>query len=180
VITDPCPTCHGDGRAEREESLTVEVPPGVSSGDYMTLSGRGNVGPQGGPRGDILIAFDVEPDSRFERHGADLVYDLALSFSQAALGTKIEIPTPHGPQSVKIPPGVETGNVIRLRAQGLPHLRGRGRGDVLIRVSVWTPQALSAEQRKLFQKLAELEGPPPSRDGERFWDRVRRAILPGE
>lgn len=180
VITDPCPTCRGEGREGKEESLTVEVPPGVSTGDYMTLTGRGNVGPQGGPRGDILVAFEVEPDPRFERHGADLVFDLALSFSQAALGTKVEIPTPHGSQSVKVPAGVETGNVIRLRGQGLPHLRGRGRGDVLVRVNVWTPQGLSSEQRKLFQKLAELEGPAPSRDGEPFWDRVRRAIFPGD
>lgn len=177
VIRDPCPTCQGEGRARKDESLTVEVPPGVSSGDYMTLTGRGNVGPRGGPRGDILIAFEVEPDSRFERHGADLVFDLPVSFSQAALGMKAEVPSPYGPQAIKVPAGAETGQVIRLRGHGLPRLHGRGRGDLLVRVSVWTPQELTPEQRRLFKQLAELEGPPPSRDGERFWDRVRRAIL---
>lgn len=177
VIRDPCPACRGEGRVRKEQTLTVEVPAGVSSGDYMTLTGRGDVGPQGGPRGDILVAFEVEPDSRFERHGADLVFDLPVSFSQAALGMKAEVPSPFGTQKIKIPAGVETGQVIRLRGQGLPHLRGRGRGDLLVRVSVWTPQELSPEQRKLFEQIAELEGPAPSRDGERFWDRVRRAIL---
>lgn len=177
VISDPCPACQGEGRERKEETITVEVPPGVSTGEYMTLTGRGHVGPQAGSRGDLLIAFEVEPDPRFERHGADLVYDLPVSFSQAALGAKVEVSTPYGPQAVKVPAGVETGHVIRLKGQGLPHLRGHGRGDLLVRVNVWTPQKLTPEQRAVFERLAELEGPAPARDGHRFWDRVRRAIF---
>jgi molecular chaperone DnaJ len=177
LVADPCPACSGEGRARVEKPITVEVPPGVSTGDYLTLTGRGHVGPQAGPRGDILIAFEVEPDPRFERHGADLVHDLPVSFSQAALGLKTEVPTPHGPQPIRVPAGAETGQVIRLKGMGLPHLRGRGRGDLLVRVNVWTPQKVTGEQKKIFERLAELEGPPPARDGERFWDRVRRAIL---
>jgi molecular chaperone DnaJ len=176
-IDDPCSTCGGEGRVRREQTVTVDVPAGVDSGDYMTLAGRGNVGPQAGPRGDIVLVFEVEPDPRFERHGADLVYDLPVSFSQAALGARVEVPTPYGPETVKVPAGVETGHVIRLRGRGLPRLRGEGRGDLLVRVNVWTPQRLTPEQRKLFERLAQLEGPPPSGDGQRFWERVRRAIL---
>jgi molecular chaperone DnaJ len=119
----------------------------------------------------------VEPDPRFERHGADLVYDLAVSFSGAALGTTAEVPTPYGTEAIKVPAGVETGQIIRLKGHGLPRLRGGGRGDLLVRVNVWTPKKLTAEQRELFRKLAKLEGPPPSEDGQRFWDRIRRAIL---
>lgn len=177
IISDPCEGCRGEGRERVEETIVLEVPAGVSTGDYMTLAGRGNVGPQAGPRGDMLVVFDVEPDPRFERHGPDLVYDLTVSFSQAALGATLQVPTPYGPESVKVPAGVETGHVIRLKGRGLPRLHGRGQGDLLVRVNLWTPQKLTSKQRELFRKLAELEGPAPSPDGQRFWDRVRRAIL---
>lgn len=177
VIADPCPACKGEGRERVERTFTIEVPPGVESGDYMTLAGRGHVGPQGGPRGDIFVVFEVEPDARFERHSADLVYDLPVSFSQAALGAALEVPTPYGSEQVRVPAGVETGHVIRVKGRGLPHVRGGGRGDLLVRISVRTPQRLTRELRELFRRLAELEGPAPSEDGQKFWQRVRRAIF---
>lgn len=177
VIADPCSACKAQGRERVERTFAIEVPPGVASGDYMTLAGRGNVGPQGGSRGDIFVVFEMEPDPRFERHGADLVYDLAASFSQAALGAVLEVPTPYGAEEVRVPAGVETAHMIRLKGRGLPHVRGGGRGDVLVRISVRTPRKLTSEQRELFQRLAELEGPTPSEDGRKFWQRVRRAIF---
>ncbi len=178
VVTDPCPTCKGEGRERVQREITLEIPPGVDTDDYLTLRGQGNVGPRGGPRGDLLAVIDVKSDERFQRRGADLVYDLPISFSQAALGTTLEIPTVTRDVKVETPPGVQTGHVIRLRGKGLPQLRGDGRGDLLVRVAVMTPTELSAEQRELFEQLSEVESPPtPQTDGAAgFWQKVKDAF----
>ncbi len=175
VIRDPCPECDGEGRQRLEKTIELEIPPGVDTDDYLTLRGQGNIGPRGGPRGDVLVVVEVQPDERFQRRGADLVYDLPLTFSRAALGTTVEIPTVSKSTKVKIPSGMQTGHVIRLRGKGLPRLRGGGRGDVLVRLAVMTPKRLTAEQRKLFEKLAESEK-QPVQDGARFWQKVREAF----
>ncbi len=178
VITDPCPACSGEGRQRQEKSLEVEIPAGVASDDYLTLRGQGNVGPRGGPLGDLLAVIEVEPDPRFTRRAADLVYDLPLTFSQAAMGATVEVPTVTKSVKVKVPAGVQTGHVIQLRGKGLPHLRRGGRGDLYVRVVVVTPQSLSAEQRKLFEELAKIEGPAsPGEDGVGFWQKVKDAFL---
>jgi molecular chaperone DnaJ len=178
TIKNPCKKCHGDGRERGERTVEVEIPAGVSSDNYLTLRGQGNSGPRGGPRGDVLVVIEVEDDQRFVREGSDLVYDLPLSFSQAALGQEVEIPTVYGEEKVRIPSGVQSGDVLTLRGKGLPHLGGGGRGDQHVRVHVWTPTELSPEQSELFRKLAELEGPVPERGGKQrgFWDRVKGAF----
>ena len=177
VIEEPCKNCKGEGRERREKSYELDIPPGVDTDDYLTLRGQGNVGPRGGPRGDILAVIEVEPDRRFTRRGADLIYDLPLSFSQAALGTTMEIPTIKKETRVRIEPGVQTGTVLQLRGKGLPQLRGGGTGDLLIRIAVVTPRDLSAEQKELFEKLAEVESPPSvEEDGKGFWQKVRDAF----
>lgn len=178
IIRDPCPACRGEGRHRQERMFEVEIPPGVDTDDYLTLRGQGNVGPNGGPRGDILVVIEVEPDERFQRRGADLLYDLPLTFSQAALGVAVEVPTVSKSTRVKVPSGVQTGHVLRLRGKGLPRLRGGGRGDLLVRIAVMTPKDLSPEQRALFEQLAELESPPrPEADGAAgFWQKVRDAF----
>ena len=177
VIEQPCKNCRGEGRERTEKSYELEIPPGVDTDDYLTLRGQGNVGPRGGPRGDILAVIEVEPDKRFTRRGADLIYDLPLSFSQAALGTTMEIPTVSQKTRVRIEPGVQTGTVLQLRGKGLPQLRGGGTGDLLIRIAVVTPRDLSAEQKELFEQLAEVESPPNAEeDGKGFWQKVRDAF----
>ncbi len=178
VITDPCPACGGEGRQRKERSLEIEIPPGVDTDDYLTLRGQGNVGPRGGPRGDLLAVIEVEPDRRFTRRGADLIYDLPLTFSQAAMGATVDVPTVAKTVKVKVPAGVQTGHVVQLRGKGLPHLRRGGNGDLFVRVVVVTPQSLTAEQRKLFEELAKIEGPASaSEDGVGFWQKVKEAFF---
>jgi molecular chaperone DnaJ len=178
TIKNPCPQCHGDGRERAERTVEVEIPAGVSSDNYLTLRGQGNAGPRGGPRGDVLVVIEVEEDPRFHRDGSDLVYDLGVSFSQAALGGEVEVPTVYGSETLRIPAGVQGGEVMTLRGKGLPHLGGGGRGDQHVRVHVWTPTSLTPEQEELFRKLAELEGPIPGGDRKRqgFWDKVKGAF----
>jgi molecular chaperone DnaJ len=178
-VTDPCPRCHGEGRQRGEQTIEVEVPPGVSSENYITLRGQGSVGARGGPRGDIIITLEVEEDARFVREGDDLIHLLSVSFSQAALGAEVEVPTVHGSETLAIPAGVQSGDVLSLRGKGLPRLGGGGRGDQYVRVQVWTPSQLSAEQEALFRQLAALEGAAPPSDGRHrsgFWDKVKEAF----
>jgi molecular chaperone DnaJ len=178
-IRNPCKVCLGEGRTRAEKTFEVEVPAGVSTGNYITLRGQGNVGPRGGPRGDIQVVLEVVEDERLLRDGDDLVFDLSLSFSQAALGSEVEVPTVYGTESVRIPAGVQSGQVLTLRGKGLPHLGGGGRGDQHIRVHVWTPTKLTAEQESLIRRLAELEGAPPGdheKPRQRFWDKVKEAF----
>jgi molecular chaperone DnaJ len=157
----------------------VEIPAGVSSDNYLTLRGMGNAGPRSGPRGDVLVVIEVEDDPRFIRDGSDLVYDLPVSFSQAALGLEVDVPTVYGSEKVRIPGGAQSGDVLTLRGKGLPHLGGGGRGDEHVRIHVWTPTELSPEQQELFRRLAEVEGPAPARglNGQKgFWERVKDAF----
>jgi molecular chaperone DnaJ len=137
------------------------------------------VGPRGGPRGDILVILEVEDDPRFTREGDDLIHHLQLSFSQAALGAEVEVPTVVGPEKILAPAGVQSGDVITLRGRGLPHLGGGGRGDQHVRIQIWTPHELTDEQETLFRRLAEIEGVPPRDDGRHragFWTKVREAF----
>jgi molecular chaperone DnaJ len=179
VIRNPCRACNGDGRQRAERTVEVEIPPGVSSDNYLTLRGAGNAGPRSGPRGDVIVVIEVEEDPRFIREGADLAHDLPVSFSQAALGAEMEVPTVWGDETLRVPAGVQSGEVLVLRGKGLPHLGGGGRGDQHVRIHVWTPADLSPEQEALFRRLGELEGPAPqagSRRGRGFWSRVRDAF----
>jgi molecular chaperone DnaJ len=179
-IEDPCKACLGESLERGEKTIEVDIPPGVSSGDYITLRGVGNAGVRSGPRGDVLVVIDVEEDARFARNGADLVYELPISYTQAVLGAEVEIPTVGGAARVKIPAGTQSGKVLRLRERGLPRLQASGRGDLLVQVVVWIPQAPSTEERSLLQELAKVESPPPRTlkegDGRGFWSKVRGAF----
>jgi molecular chaperone DnaJ len=178
-IAERCDACLGEGRVRAERTVKLEVPAGVSTDDYLKLSGRGNVGTLGGPRGDILVVMDVEPDPRFERHGDDLVFNLAVTMSQAALGASVEVPTiVDGPATLEVPAGVQSGQALRLRGKGMPRLRGSGRGDQVVRVLVWTPTRLTRDERVAFERLREVEARPPEPDVSEpgFWERVKRAF----
>jgi molecular chaperone DnaJ len=179
MVKNPCRACNGDGRQRGDRTLELDIPPGVTSENYLTLRGSGNAGPRGGPRGDVIVVIEVEDDPRFVREGADLVYDLQVSFSQAALGREVEVPTVWGDEQVRVPAGVQGGDVLTLRGRGLPHLGGGGRGDQHVRFHVWTPTDLTPEQEALFRQLAEVEGPAPAerkRSRQGFWDRVKGAF----
>lgn len=178
-IEQTCPECGGRGVRPTERTLDIEVPAGVSSGDYITLRGQGNAGARGGPHGDILVVLEVEEDPRFLRDGADLVYDLPITFTQAALGAEVDVPTVTGNTRLRIAPGTQSGHMLRLRGKGLPQLQSNGRGDMIVRVIVWTPTELTPKQEELLRRLAEIESAVPDRrgEGERgFWSKVREAL----
>jgi molecular chaperone DnaJ len=175
VVLQPCEICRGEGRVKGDRSVTVEIPAGVSANNYLTLRGQGAAGPRKGPAGDLLVMLDVKEDERFERRGDDLIHDLPLSFSQAALGATLAIPTPYGDEEVRIPAGTQPETVLRLKGRGLPVLGQNAKGDLLIRVRVWTPERLNAEQERLFQELAKLEGEAPKRSPG-FWSKLKEAL----
>jgi molecular chaperone DnaJ len=175
VVLQPCEVCRGEGRVRGERTVSVEIPAGVSSNNYLTLRGQGGAGPRGGPSGDLLVMIDIKDDDRFERQGNDLIHDLPLSFSQAALGGDHAVPTPYGDERLRIPPGTQTDTVLRLRGKGLPVLGQDGKGDLLVRVHVWTPERLTSEQERLLQELAKLEGEPPKR-APGFWSKLKEAL----
>jgi molecular chaperone DnaJ len=175
VIRDPCEVCRGDGRVRAERVVTVEIPAGVSPNNYLTLRGQGAAGPRGGPAGDLLVMLDIRDDERFERQGDDLIYDLSISFSQAALGAEFTVPTPYGDERLRIPLGTQPETVVRLKGRGLPILGQDGKGDLLVRIHVWTPERLSDEQTRLFRELAALEGEAPKR-APGFWSKLKEAL----
>jgi len=177
LIKEACEICRGDGRVKAERSVNVDIPPGVSSENYITLRGQGHAGPRAGPAGDLIVTLEVEDDPRFMRHGDDLVHDVQLSFSQAALGVSIPVPSPWGDESVKVEPGTQAGTILRLRGLGLPHLGSGKKGDLHVRIGIWTPEHLTPEMQQVFKDLAKVEGEPPaSRAGRTFWDRMKEAL----
>src|SRR6267143_1241056 len=176
IVQSPCATCHGDGRVKAEKTVQIDVPAGVADHHYLTVRGQGVPGPRNGPRGDLIAILDIKEDPRFERHGDDLVYDLGITFTQAALGAEVEVPTPFGQTTLRVEPGTQTGMAYRLRSKGLPRLGEGGHGDLHVRIHVWTPTKLTAEQRKLLEKLSEVEDAPPEKESGKFWDTIRRAL----
>jgi molecular chaperone DnaJ len=175
VIASPCEECRGDGRVRAEKSIQVEIPAGVSENNYLTLRSQGAVGARNGPSGDLLVMIEIKEDERFERDGDNLILDLPLSFSQAALGMTCQVPTPYGDERITIPAGTQGSTILKLKGKGLPHLGQAGRGDLLLRVHVWTPETLSEEQVRLFKELARHEGEPPKR-GAGFWSKLKEAL----
>lgn len=176
-----CDACNGRGTEPGEATLEVEVPAGVSSGDYITLRGKGGVGVRGGSRGDVYVVLDVQEDPRFVREGADLLYELPVTYAQAALGDRVEVPTVRGSVEIEIPRGTQSGTIIRIRNEGLPQLQSQGRGDQLVRVVVWVATDMGSEEERLVRRLREVGAPAPERvDPDReaggFWSRVRQAF----
>jgi molecular chaperone DnaJ len=183
VIANACDACRGEGRTRSEKEVEVEVPPGVTSENFLTLRGQGSVGPRGGPRGDLVVLLEVQEDERFVRDGSDLTHELPVTFTQAALGAEVEVPTIDGTARVTVPPGIQSGEMLRLRGLGLPDLSGHARGDQLVRVLVWTPDELTSQQVAVLEQLRDVETPAPERVRDRsrrgFWSRVREAFSGG-
>ena len=173
VITTPCDVCRGEGRIKGERTVAVDVPPGVSAQHYLTLRGQGTPGPARRYPGDLIVMIEIKADDRFHRDGDDLMVELPVSFSQAALGTTAVVPTPYGDESLAVPPGTQSGSVLRIRGKGLPRLAGNGVGDLNVTVFVWTPDELNETQRQLFAELARHEGEGPKRKGG-FWSSSRK------
>ena len=159
VVTHPCKNCRGVGREKRKRKLSVKIPAGVDDGSQMRLSGEGELGSQGGPRGNLYLQLNVKPHELFRRDEDDLILDLDLNFAQVGLGDEVEVPTIDGePHELRIPAGTQTGETFVMRGKGVPHLRGGGRGDMIVHVNVVTPKNATKEQRELLKQLAASMG----------------------
>ena len=160
VVKDPCGTCGGSGRQTIEDLVSVDLPPGVAEGNYITVSGKGDEGLAGGGAGDLIVVIAEEESDVFERHGIDLFCTIDITFSEAALGTEKTIETLEGKVKLKIPEGSQSEKIFRLRAKGLPVLQSSQKGDMLVKIHVLTPEKLNREMKELFEKLGNIEAKP--------------------
>jgi molecular chaperone DnaJ len=175
VISSPCKKCRGEGRVRGEKEILVRIPAGVATGQYMTMRGVGNVGPRGGPRGDILVVFEVEEDQRFERDGEDLYTEVLVTYPQLTLGANVEVPMVTGTVSLQVPSGTQSGQVFNLRGRGLPRINSSSAGDLHVRLQLWTPDNLSEEEQALINRLGELQKVPPARP-KGLWSKLKESL----
>jgi molecular chaperone DnaJ len=162
VIEKPCKKCKGSGRERRTRRYTVKIPAGVKDGTRIRLKGKGEIGEGGGPAGDLYVVTRVEPSKKFERRGADLVIEVPVSYTEAALGATVEVPTPYGERvSLKVPAGTQDGRQLRIRGHGAPKLDGSGKGDLIARLRVSVPKKLSKKEREALEELQKLSRDDP-------------------
>jgi len=161
IVEKPCKRCRGSGRERTTKRFSVKIPPGAKAGTRIRLKGKGEAGRNGGPPGDLYVVVDVDPSRLFQRRGTDLVLDVPVTYAEAALGANVEIPTPDGPVSLKIPSGTESGKLLRVRGRGAPQIRGNGRGDLLARVKVTVPKKLSKAEREALEAYGKVSRENP-------------------
>lgn len=176
IAKDPCLTCRGEGRVRGESVVTVEIPAGVASGNYIQLRGQGNAGPQGGPTGDLIAVIEEKEHAYFTRRGNDILYEIILSIPQAVLGDEVEVPTLTGRARLHIEPGTPPGRVLRMRGRGLKQLNGYSTGDQLVEIKLYVPERLSAHEKRLFEELKESESLRPKTDQKSFFGKVKDAF----
>lgn len=178
TITAKCTACKGDGRVYGEETVNIQVPAGVQEGMQLSMSGKGNAGERGGAPGDLIILIEEEAHKELQRDGLNVAYDLHISFPDAVFGISAEVPTIDGRAKIKIPAGTQSGKIFRLKGKGFPEVNGYGRGDQLVHVNVWTPQAVSNEEKAALEKLSNSGNfkPQPSKNDKSFFDKVREAF----
>jgi molecular chaperone DnaJ len=158
VIEQPCPNCQGTGRERRIKTYNVKIKPGVKDGTRIRLKGKGEAGVNGGPAGDLIVVTRVADSPVYERRGDNLVVEVPVSYAQATLGDKVEVPTPDGPVSLKIPAGSEDGKLLRIKGRGAPKLNASGKGDVLARVRIQVPKRVNKKERELLEELKKVGG----------------------
>lgn len=173
TIADPCAKCRGAGRYDAESQLSVKIPGGVDTGTRVRLAGEGEPGDAGGPSGDLYVVVHVKEHPIFVREEYEVLCEVPISFTQAALGANIDVPTLDGKMKLRIPPGTQTGKVFRLKGKGVPHLHGNARGDEHVRVVVETPSELNRQQRELLEKFAEISGEDVHPQARSFFQKVR-------
>jgi len=174
VITNPCRQCRGTGRVPKKRVVTVKIPPGVRDGQGVRVAGEGEPGRNGGPRGDLYCYIRTKPHEFFQRDGNDVVVSVPISFTQAALGATIEVPSLDGKRGLKIPPGTQSGSVFRIKGQGLPDVRTLRRGDELVHIQVETPTKLNARQQELLREFAKTENRSVSPRAVGFFERLKK------
>ncbi len=177
VIEHKCSACAGEGRLKGEETITIPVPAGAMEGNYLSMRGAGNAGIRGGGAGDLRVEIEEVPSDDFTREGLDLYHDCFISLPDAVLGTEVEVPTLKGRARIQVDPGTQPGKILRMRGRGLPELQGRRRGDQMVRIHVWIPRDVTAEEKQTMEKLRRSPSfePKPEADGDRksFFSRVK-------
>lgn len=174
-ITAKCNSCHGEGTVRGEETITINIPAGVSEGMQLSMAGKGNAAPNGGIPGDLIILIEEITHDTLKREGNNVVYDLHVSIPEAALGASVEVPTIDGKAKIKIEPGTQSGKLLRLKGKGIPEVNAYHRGDQIIHVNIWTPKALSSEERSLLEKLRDSPNfkPQPGKHDKSFFDKMK-------
>jgi molecular chaperone DnaJ len=174
VLDKPCKACHGQGRRERSSKIKLRIPAGVDTGSRLRSSGNGEAGFRGGPPGDLYVVLHVQPHAIFQRDGDDLLCEVPVSFTQAALGAEIEVPALDGGTMIKIPPGTQPGTMFRLKSKGMKNVQGYGHGDLHIRVNVEVPTHLSPAQKAKLQEFADLCNGRESPISQGFFDKAKK------
>jgi molecular chaperone DnaJ len=178
TITAKCGNCKGEGRMYGEETVNVDIPAGVQEGMQLSLSGKGNAGERGGAPGDLLILIEEEAHKELHRDGLNVAYELNISFTDAAFGTQVEVPTIDGKAKIKIPAGTQSGKIFRLKSKGFPEVNGYHRGDQLIHVNIWTPQNLTSEEKNMLEKLGSSPNfkPQSVKSEKNFFDKIKEVF----
>ncbi len=175
VITSKCQACHGEGLVRGEETISITIPAGVAEGMQLSMSGKGNAAPRGGIPGDLIILVEEIPHETLKRDGINVIYDLYISFVEATLGASVEVPTIDGKAKIKIDPGTQAGKILRLKGKGVPEVNSYHKGDQLVYINVWTPKAVSAEERDLLEQLRPSPNfkPQPGKQEKSFFERIK-------
>lgn len=175
TIVNKCPVCTGDGIVKGEEVISIKIPAGVEDGMQLSMSGKGNAGARGGTPGDLIILIEEIEHELLERDGRNLLYDAFISFTDATLGSSIDVPTIDGKARIKITPGTQAGKVLRLKGKGLPSVNSYGTGDLLVNINIWTPKNLTKEEREILEKLGKSENfiPNPTLKDKSIFSRMR-------
>ncbi|SFM14995.1 molecular chaperone DnaJ [Methanolobus profundi] len=182
IIEEPCPACKGTGKMKKVRKISVKVPKGADNGLRLKIRGEGEEGSPGAPSGDLYVVIHVEPHDKFQRVGDDILYEQPISFTMAALGGNVMVPTLHGNVKMNIKPGTQTHSILRLKGKGMPHLHGHSHGDQLVKIIVKTPTKLTGEQKELLEKYQELEGSPDvkgPKGGKGIFEKVKGAFEAG-
>jgi molecular chaperone DnaJ len=162
VIEKPCHNCQGTGREVRTKTYTVKIPAGVKDGTRIRLKGKGEIGEDGGPAGDLFVVTRVQPSKLFQRRGSELVVDVPVTYAEAALGATVEVPTPYGDRvSLKVPAGTQDGRQLRIRGHGAPKLKGAGKGDLIARLRLTVPKKLTKKEREALEELQKVSRENP-------------------
>jgi molecular chaperone DnaJ len=176
IISDPCDTCRGQTRVPHTSRLSIDIPPGVEDGRGLRFAGAGEAGIKGGPSGDLYVVIHVKDHPIFQRRGDDLICEVPIAFTQAALGAEIEVPIIGGRAKMNVPPGTQSGKVFSLRGRGVPHFRGRGTGDQFVRVIVQVPTKLTDKEDSLIRELAETRGEKVAPRDKSLFEKVKDAF----
>ena len=175
TITEKCTACFGNGIVKEDEVISINIPAGVAEGMQLSLSGKGNAAARGGVPGDLIVLVEEVPHDKLIRDGSNLLYDHYITFTQAALGDTVEIPTLEGKARIKVDPGTQGGKVLRLKGKGLPSVNAYGRGDLLVNINVWTPQNVTREEKAILEQLAQSPNfqPNPRKGEKSFFERMK-------